>query len=58
MVLLGMRPQWRGQPFGNFRILFNAVLYGGPLAAAAPTNPEFWSPPDDDDDEGAADPVG
>ena len=27
VVLLGFRPQWRGQPFSSFRILFNAVLY-------------------------------
>ncbi|NNM34896.1 MAG: hypothetical protein HKO53_17595 [Gemmatimonadetes bacterium] len=60
VVLLGMRPQWRGQPFGNFRILFNAILYGGPLAEAAPGNPEFWSPPDDEEEgeEGMPDPVG
>jgi hypothetical protein len=45
VILLGMRPQWRGQPFGNFRILFNAALYTGEVAAAAPANPEFWSAP-------------
>ena len=27
IVLLGFRPQWRGQPFSSFRILFNAILY-------------------------------
>lgn len=45
VVLLGMRPQWRGQPFGTFRILFNAVLYGSQLAAAAPEDSDFWHPP-------------
>jgi hypothetical protein len=28
VVLLGFRPEWRGQPFGAFRVLFNAALYG------------------------------
>jgi hypothetical protein len=26
IVLMGFRPQWRGQPFGTFRIIFNAAL--------------------------------
>jgi Zinc carboxypeptidase len=29
VVLLGFRPEWRGQPFGTFKVLFNAVLSAG-----------------------------
>jgi len=45
VILLGMRPQWRGQPFGTFKILFNAALYSDAVAAQAPDNPGFWSAP-------------
>jgi hypothetical protein len=44
IVLIGFRPQWRGQPFGTFRILFNASLYHGAIAAAANGTPGFWNP--------------
>jgi hypothetical protein len=27
VVLLGFRPQWRGQPFGTFRMIFNAAIF-------------------------------
>ena len=40
------RPQWRGQPFGTFRILFNATLYSGDVADRKYSTPGFWQPPD------------
>ncbi len=35
VVLIGFRPQWRGQPFGTFRVVFNSVLFGGEVAKNA-----------------------
>jgi hypothetical protein len=29
LAAVGFRPQWRGQPFGTFRVVFNSALYGG-----------------------------
>jgi len=46
VVLLGVRPQWRGQPFGSFKILFNAVFYSSQVAAQAPANGMFWTAPE------------
>ena len=45
VVLIGFKPQWRGQPFGTFRVLFNSALFHGPHAAGAGGTPDFWSPP-------------
>jgi hypothetical protein len=45
VVLLGMKPQWRAQPFGTFKILFNATFYSEAVASGAPDNPAFWTAP-------------
>ena len=43
VVLIGFRPQWRGQPFGTFRVVFNAALFGRDIAETAAGTPGFWS---------------
>ena len=43
VLLIGFRPQWRGQPFGTFRVLFNAALFHGAASADAKGTAGFWS---------------
>ena len=45
VVLIGFRPQWRGQPVGTFRVVFNAALYGRDVAGKAKPTGGFWSAP-------------
>ena len=44
VILLGFRPQWRGQTFGTFKILFDAALYGSEFAEAVSGDEKFWVP--------------
>jgi hypothetical protein len=47
VVLLGFRPQWRGQPFGTFRALFNSVLFSRDIAEEASGSDGFWVAPEE-----------
>ena len=45
ILLLGLRPQWRGQPFGTFKILFNSILFAEDLASSSSGDRDFWRTP-------------
>ncbi len=59
VLLLGFRPQWRGQPRSTFRVLFNSVLFHGAVSAEAEGAESFWERPESwGGDEGAEEPIG
>jgi hypothetical protein len=45
VVLIAFQPQWRGQPIGTFRVVFNSAFFAGEVAAQAKGVSGFWSPP-------------
>jgi len=54
VILLGFRPQWRGQPFGTFKIVFASVLFHGELADKATGTEGFWVSPGEQQASAAA----
>ena len=45
VVLLGFQPQWRGQPTGTFRTVFNSAFFARDVADQAKPTADFWTPP-------------
>ena len=45
IVLFAFQPQWRGQPTGTFRTVFNSAFFAGAVAANARGTPDFWLAP-------------
>jgi hypothetical protein len=44
-VLFAFQPQWRGQPTGTFRTVFNAAFFGRDVADQAKGTAGFWTAP-------------
>jgi hypothetical protein len=45
IILIAFQPQWRGQPFGTFRVVFNSAFFGGDVSARSTGAPGFWVAP-------------
>jgi hypothetical protein len=45
VLLLAFNPNWRGQPTGSFRMIFNSMFFGKDVAAQARGTPGFWTAP-------------
>lgn len=45
VVLVAFQPQWRGQPMGTFRVVFNSLFFAGDVASRASGTPGFWAAP-------------
>jgi hypothetical protein len=45
VILFGFHPQWRGQPMGTFRTVFNSAFFAREVSAQAKGTPGFWTPP-------------
>jgi hypothetical protein len=44
IVLIAFQPQWRGQPQGTFRVVFNSAFFARGVSAGQPVH-GFWTPP-------------
>ncbi len=45
VVLFAFQPQWRGQPQGTFRTVFNAAFFSRDVSDQTKPTPGFWTPP-------------
>jgi zinc carboxypeptidase len=43
VVLIAFQPQWRGQPMGTFRVVFNSLFFAGDVSGQAKGSAGFWT---------------
>ena len=44
IILIAFQPQWRGQPQGTFRVIFNSAFFAREVSAGVSGAPGFWTP--------------
>ncbi|MGH9204497.1 MAG: M14 family metallopeptidase, partial [Vicinamibacterales bacterium] len=45
IILIAFQPQWRGQPHGTFRVVFNSAFFARDVSASASGASGFWTRP-------------
>ena len=45
IILIAFQPQWRGQPYGTFRVVFNSAFFARAVSANATGAAGFWTRP-------------
>jgi hypothetical protein len=45
VILIAFQPQWRGQPYGTFRVIFNSAFFARGVSANAAGAAGFWTRP-------------
>ena len=45
LILFAFQPQWRGQPTGTFRTVFNAAFFAREVSDQVKGSPGFWTDP-------------
>jgi hypothetical protein len=45
VILFAFQPQWRGQPTGTFRTVFNASMFARDVSDQLKGTPGFWTEP-------------
>jgi len=43
VIMLAFNPNWRGQPMGSYRMIFNTLFFGKEVADQAKATPGFWT---------------